>query len=63
MKSEELMRAMSGVLPEFIDDAVPGRKRRRVSPWLKWVSAAACLVYIRRKVLILHLRRRFMQTM
>ncbi|MDD6263407.1 MAG: hypothetical protein PUA83_10050 [Clostridiales bacterium] len=43
MKSEELMRAMSGVLPEFIDDAAPGRKKKKFSPWLKWVSAAACL--------------------
>ncbi|MGN1452103.1 MAG: hypothetical protein ACI4XQ_08375, partial [Eubacteriales bacterium] len=43
MKSEELMRAMSDVLPEFIDDAAPGRKKKKIAPWLKWASAAACL--------------------
>jgi len=43
-RNEQLLRAMGDIDEQFIVEAAPGLKKRRVGAWVKWAAAAcACL--------------------
>ncbi len=49
MKSKDILHAMGGIDPEFVERATPGRRssrKRKKTVWLRWVAAAACICLI-----------------
>lgn len=46
MKREDISKAVGNIRTRYIQEAAPGKKVRRRTGWMKWVSAAACLLVL-----------------
>lgn len=46
MKREDISKAVGNIRTKYIQEAAPGKKISRRTGWMKWVSAAACLLVL-----------------